>query len=265
MKDNIQNIADLIGALAEDIEEVKKKLDTKDVSDKDEAVKKLADKLEPVIGFFGGSTPENINGIFKSKETIEEFKKSLGDEIIANLYQYNEANDKEMRKQGVPTIRDMLHKILKTQESLTKNAKQTAVQQQLSQGFLPQLWQTIRPGKALNVIRRLWEKVPDGWYKNPYIWTGICCTLVFVTLFAVSWVQWHRYRGENIRLKIVADKHQVTSIMLNELYPELAVTVGAYEKLVDAVGVDSTLAVFNRQVKSVKEYRKPKKTDLQSR
>lgn len=66
-------------------------------------------------------------------------------------------------------------------------------------------------------------------------------------------------------MKIVADKHQVTSIMLNELYPELAVTVGAYEKLVDAVGVDSTLAVFNRQVKSVKEYRKPKKTDLQSR
>lgn len=37
MKDNnIQNIADLIGALAEDIEEIKKKLDAKDDSDKDE-------------------------------------------------------------------------------------------------------------------------------------------------------------------------------------------------------------------------------------
>ena len=41
MKDNnIQNIADLIGALAEDIEEVKKKLDATDNPDKDEAVKK---------------------------------------------------------------------------------------------------------------------------------------------------------------------------------------------------------------------------------
>jgi hypothetical protein len=30
---------------------------------------------------------------------------------------------------------------------------------------------------------------------------------------------------------MVADKHRVTSVMLNELYPELAVTVGAYEKL----------------------------------
>ena len=46
MKDNnIQNIADLIGALAEDIEEVKKKLDATDNPDKDEAVKRLAVKL----------------------------------------------------------------------------------------------------------------------------------------------------------------------------------------------------------------------------
>ena len=41
MKDNKQSIADLIGALAEDIEDVKKKLDAKDSSDKDEALKRL--------------------------------------------------------------------------------------------------------------------------------------------------------------------------------------------------------------------------------
>ena len=44
-----------------------------------------------------------------------------------------------------------------------------------------------------------------------------------------------------------------TMVMLNELYPELSVTVGAYEKLVDVVGADSTLAIFNRQVKIVRE------------
>ena len=49
MKDNLQNISDLIGALAEDIEEIKKILAAKDASDKDEAVKRLAVKLEPVI------------------------------------------------------------------------------------------------------------------------------------------------------------------------------------------------------------------------
>ena len=37
MKDNLQNIADLIGALAEDIEEIKKILVAKDALDKDEA------------------------------------------------------------------------------------------------------------------------------------------------------------------------------------------------------------------------------------
>ena len=80
MKDNLQNISDLIGALAEDIEEIKKILAAKDASDKDEAVKRLAVELEPVIRFFGGSTPGNISDIFRSKETIEAYKKSLGEE-----------------------------------------------------------------------------------------------------------------------------------------------------------------------------------------
>jgi len=54
-------------------------------------------------------------------------------------------------------------------------------------------------------------------------------------------------------LKTVAAKHEITSVMLNELYPELVVTVGAYEKLVETVGVDSTLAIFNRQIKIMRE------------
>lgn len=81
--------------------------------------------------------------------------------------------------------------------------------------------------------------------------------LVFFVLFAVSWVQWHEYREENRWLRTVADKHKITTVMLNELYPELAVTVGAYEKLVDVVGVDSTLAIFNRQIRAVTEDKRP--------
>ena len=64
------------------------------------------------------------------------------------------------------------------------------------------------------------------------------------------------FRDENRLLKTVAAKHEITSVMLKELYPELAVTVGAYEELVDAVGVDSTLTVFQRQMKKI---RTPKK------
>lgn len=76
---------------------------------------------------------------------------------------------------------------------------------------------------------------------------------MFFVLFAASWVRWHEYREENRQLRTVADKYQVTTVMLNELYPELAVTVGAYEKLVETVCVDSTLTVFRKQLKAVRE------------
>lgn len=248
-----QNIADLIGALAEDIEEIKKKLDAKDSTDKDEALKRLAVRLEPVIRFFGSNTPENISGIFGSREAIGNYKKSLCNEMLVSLQKHTDATNEDMRKRGVPTINDLLHKILEMQAELMENTKRTSEKLQPNQDFMQNLWLAVRPGKALQVIRRLWGKVPDGWYKNPYAWAGIGCTLVFFALFTVSWVQWHEYREDNRRLKTVADKHRVTSVMLNELHPKLAITVGAYEKLVETVGVDSTLAVFNRQIKIVRE------------
>lgn len=248
-----QNIADLIGALAEDIEEIKKKLDAQGGSDKGEALKRLGVKLEPVIRFFGGNAPENIGEIFGSKEAIEKSKKSLCDGVIVSMEEYTDATNRDMCKRGIPTIKDLLHKILEMQAELMKNSKQSSEKLQPNQGCIPKLWLAIRPGKILHAIRQLWGKVPNGWYKNPYAWTGISCTIVFFTLFTVSWVQWHEYRDENRRLKMVADKHQVTSVMLNELHPKLAITVGAYEKLVETVGVDSTLAIFNRQVKTMRE------------
>lgn len=248
-----QNIADLIGALAEDIEEIKKKLDSKDSPDKGEALKRLSVKLEPVIRFFGGNAPENIDEIFGSKEAIEKTKKSLCDGVIVSMEEYTDATNRDMCKRGIPTIKDLLRKILEMQAELLKNSKRSSEKLQPSQSCMPKLWLAIRPGKVLRAIRRLCDKVPDGWYKKPYAWTGIICTVVFFAMFIASWVQWHEYRDENRRLKMVADKHQVTSVMLNELHPKLAITVGAYEKLVETVGVDSTLAIFNRQVKTMRE------------
>lgn len=256
MKDNKQNMADFIGALAEDIEAIKKKLDARDDPDKDDALARLTEKLEPVIRFFKGSTPENISVIFGSKEAIEEYKQSIGDEAVASLRLYTEANEKDMRKHGVLTIKEQLYKILERLTSHIENDKLASEKSRQKQSSISELWQIIRPDKAISTTRRLWSKVPDGWYKNPYVWTGLGCTFVFIVLFTVSWVQWHRYREENMLLRTMADKHQVTTVMLNELYPELAVTIGAYEKLVDVVGVDSTLAIFNRQVKIVREQKK---------
>lgn len=253
MKDEIQNLIDLIGALAEDIEAVKAKLDAKDASDKDEAVKRLAVKLEPVIRFFGGSTLTNINEIFKSKDAIEDYKKSLGDEMVVSWLAYTKADEKDMRERGIPTTKDLLSDIRKMLAEHIDEGKRISENGQQNQrrtnGFL-------RPLKFSSISKRiksLWRKIPYGWYKNPYAWTGIVFTLVFFALFVVSWVQWHEYREENRRLKTIADKHQVTTIMLNELYPELAVTVGAYERLTETVGADSTLTIFWEQVKAIRK------------
>ena len=197
--------------------------------------------------------------IFGSKEAIEEYKQSIGDEAVASLRLYTEANEKNMHKHGVPTIKEQLNKILELLTSHMENDSQASEKLQPKQGFISGLWLAIRQNKVLNAIRQIWSKVPDGWHKNPYAWAGIGCTLVFFALFTVSWVQWHEYREQNRRLRTVADKHKVTTVMLNVLYPELSVTVGAYEKLVDVVGVDSTLAIFNRQVKIVREKEKQSK------
>ena len=253
MKDNLQNIADLIGALAEDIEAIKEKLDAKDSPDKDETLKRLEAKLEPVIQFFNGNVPKIVNAIFGSKEAIEEYKQSIGDEAVASLRLYLNANDKEMHKSGVPTIKEQLNKILEILKDHVEKDRQASEKVQPKQGLMRNLWQAIRPGKVINATRLLWSRVPDGWHKNPYVWTGIGCTLVFFALFTVSWVQWHEYREENRRLRTVADKHKVTTVMLNELHPGLAVTVGAYEKLTETVGADSTLTIFWKQVKAVRK------------
>lgn len=253
MKDEMQNLIDLIGALAEDIEAVKSKLDAKDASDKDEAVKRLAVKLEPVIRFFGGSTPENINEIFKNKDAIEDYKKSLGDEMVVSWLAYTKADEKDMRERGIPTTKDLLsdiHKMLAEHIDEGKRISENGQQnQRQTDGFL----RLLKFSSISKQIKSLWRKISYGWYKNPYAWAGIACTLVFFVLFALSWVQWHEYREENRWLKTVADKHQVTTIMLNELYPELAVTVGAYERLTETVGADSTLTIFWEQVKAVRK------------
>lgn len=44
------------------------KLDAKDSPDKNEALKRLEAKLEPVIRFFNGNAPENVNAISEARK-----------------------------------------------------------------------------------------------------------------------------------------------------------------------------------------------------
>lgn len=230
MRDEMQYLTDLIGALAEDIEEIKNTVKSKDTTYKYKAVERLEAKLEPVFRFFRGSTADNINDIFRSKETIAAYQKSQCDEMAASLLAKMSADGLDMIGHGIPTRYGILQQSRPHTGGLSFHRKCSDISKR---------------------IKSLWRKIPDGWYRNPYTWTGIGCTLVFFALFTVSWMQWHEYREENRRLGTVADKHKVTTVILKELYPELAISIGAYEKLVETVGADSTLAIFNRQLERV--------------
>lgn len=129
-------------------------------------MKRLEAKLEPVIQFFNGNAPENVNAIFGSKEAIEEYKQSIGDEAVASLRLYTEANEKDMRKHGVLTIKEQLNKILERLTSHIENDKLASEKSRQKQSAISELWQIIRPDKAINAIRLLWSKVPDGWQRT---------------------------------------------------------------------------------------------------
>lgn len=252
MKDEMQNLTDLIGALAEDIEAIKTKLDKKEASDKDETLKRLTVKLEPIVRFAGGKAIDNINDIFRSEETIAAYRKSLGDVVIASLQANMEANEKDMRKRGIPSITELLMNIRKMLAEHVEESKRFSENAQQNQRQTSGISHFQKCKAISKRIKSLWHKIPDGWYKNPYVWTGIFVAFLFIALSVVNWVQWHRYRKENIRLEIAADKHRVATNIVKELHPSLAVTVGAYEELTEKVGADSTLAIFRRQVEKVR-------------
>lgn len=253
MKDEMQNLTDLIGALAEDIEAIKTKLNEKNASDKDEALKRLAVKLEPLIRFAGGKAIDNINDIFRSEESISAYRKSLGDVVIASLQANLEANEKDRHKRGIPTMTDLLLDIRKMLAGHIEESKRISENGQQNQRRTDGFLHSQKCKAIIKRIKSLWHKIPDGWYKNPYAWSGIFVMLLFIVLSVISWIQWHRYREENVRLRIAADKHRVATSIVQELHPRLAVTIGAYEELTEKVGADSTLAMFHRQVEKVKE------------
>ena len=252
MKDEMQNLIDLIGALAEDIETIKAKLDEKGNSDKDETLKRLAVKLEPLIRFAGGKAIDNINDIFRSEETIATYRKSLGDEMIASLQANLGADEKDRRKRGIPTMTELLISIRKMLAGHIEESRRISENAQQNQRQTKGFSRFPKFNAISKRIKFLWCKIPDGWYKNPYAWTGIFVMLLFVALSAISWVQWHQYREENIRLRIAADKHRVATSIVQKLHPSLAVTIAAYEELMETAGVDSTLAVFHRQLEKMR-------------
>ena len=99
---------------------------------------------------------------------------------------------------------------------------------------------------AWSGVRRFWTKQPTRWYRNPYILCAISICLLYFALSIFSWQQWHRYREENTNLRLTADKYRVDSIILRELYPQAAITLSAYEHIIESEGAESAIEAFRK-------------------
>lgn len=63
-------------------------------------IEKAGSEAGAVHLFFGGSTADNINDIFRSKEAIAVYRKSLIDEVGASLLANMDANEQDKLKCG---------------------------------------------------------------------------------------------------------------------------------------------------------------------
>lgn len=75
---------------------------------------------------------------------MRRYKKSLGDEMITSLRLYTEANEKDMRKHGIPTIKELLNKILEMLTAHVEKDKQASEQARQKQCFTQELWQVTK-------------------------------------------------------------------------------------------------------------------------
>ena len=73
-----------------------------------------------------------------------------------------------------------------------------------------------------------------------------------LVLSIFSWQQWHYYRTENANLRLTADKYRVDSIILRELYPQIAITLSAYEHITVSEGAEAAIEIFGGRLEDIK-------------
>ena len=69
-----------------------------------------------------------------------------------------------------------------------------------------------------------------------------------IFIFSFSWIRWHQCRSENIHLKQNKAKYEVDKAIIQELNPQLSITLSGYEKLTDEYGKEATLIFFNDEI-----------------
>lgn len=101
-------------------------------------------------------------------------------------------------------------------------------------------------------VRRFCTKRPIRWYRKPHILFVVVIYLLYFALSIYSWQQWHHYRTENACLRLTADKYRVDSIILRELYPQTAITISAYEHIIESEGAEAAIEAFRDKIGNIR-------------
>ncbi len=97
-------------------------------------------------------------------------------------------------------------------------------------------------------IRQLWRRRPKRWYSTPYAISGIISAGIFLSLFIISWKQWHRYREENLQLKHIVAKYHVAKVIIGEKDPHTAEIIQVYEHIAETEEAEVAIEVFRRNL-----------------
>ena len=93
--------------------------------------------------------------------------------------------------------------------------------------------------------------------RNPYKATALLILVIYFSLSCFSWIRWHQYRSENLRLQQIENKYEVNKAIIQELNPQLSVTLSGYEKLADELGQEETLEIFQDKIQELNSKKEP--------
>lgn len=195
-----------------------------------------------------GSTNEIFN--LESQE-CQALIDALSLKIYENIMKWADEKNNANRAGGKLTINEFLQKIYDQQsEHIDQYNKDS------------ELWLSINakkddasPGKFCKGITELKNKVriffKDKFpllIRDPYKATALLFFGIYFSLSCFSWIRWHQYRSENIQLQQIEAKYQVDKAIIQELNPQLSITLSGYEKLTEQLGKDKTLKFFNEEI-----------------
>ncbi len=276
MKTSRQDIQDLLSQLAADIEEIKAMLNvnrntagagaagnpnaiSNDVAANNPAATDFAVTTDYATAGNGSAAANADQIIAETNRLLEPIAQTCG-KLSGRLKSYysqlllripkdlrEELNrDNETRKRkGLPTIEN------KIDNSLTMLVSIYDRLNQLEDALLssrPKLRIVAWLKSALSGVQRLRSKRKSRWYRNPYILCAIVIYLLYFGLSIFSWQQWQRYRDENTRLRLAANKYHVDSVILHKIYPQAAITLSAYEHITESKDANAAIEAFRENI-----------------